>query len=457
VIARRHLHGGRDELVLFDTDGDRVLLLDARAWWVLGEADGTRDLAGVLAAARRHGATWSTEEVAQLFTELDQLGMLVEGAPLSLVEGELTARHRDDRRPIHELPGSRYHCDGRGGCCRHYTSVAFTAADVQRACATAPGRCNASNEPTRVFLPITGSAPTTVRAVMLVDGACAYLDSDDACSLHRAGGIANKPIGCRWFPARIVDDGTELRAAPAIECACPARPSDDGEPLLPEQVRCAADLPPGIVIAVVPPHVRVVDEVLVDRAPVCAELDRFVQGVGDPARACWSWGAALAHARAWVPSDAPPPGARAELDVRRIAAAAGTIAARAAARAEAETLWRGEHHPACDRLRTIAAAAGVLAAPTAARMLLELPAPDPALEQHVLRAAVFVRAWLERGPLALRLTELALQLWIARALPSFVSPAADVTLRETPLAALLGTWRTHGLARGLGLVDEEAA
>jgi hypothetical protein len=66
-----------------------------------------------------------------------------------------------------------------------------------------------------------------------------------------------------------------------------------------------------------------------------------------------------------------------------------------------------------------------------------------------------VRAWLERGPLALRATELALQLWIARAVPSLLSPRADTTLREAPLAAVIGAWRTYGLGRALGVLDEE--
>ncbi|MBC8068534.1 MAG: hypothetical protein IAG13_09390, partial [Deltaproteobacteria bacterium] len=128
-----------------------------------------------------------------------------------------------------------------------------------------------------------------------------------------------------------------------------------------------------------------------------------------------------------------------------------------AARAQAEALWRGDDHPACDRLRTIAAAATVLGSPTIVGTLVDLPPDDPELEQHVLRAAVFVRAWLERGPLALRLTELALQLWIARAVPSLLSPRADATLREAPLAAVIGSWRTYGLGRALRVPDEASS
>ncbi|MBC8069897.1 MAG: hypothetical protein IAG13_16285, partial [Deltaproteobacteria bacterium] len=335
VVARRHLRAGHDELVLFDGEHERVLVLDARAWWVLGEADGTRDLDGVLAAARRHGASWSGPEVASFFAELDRLGLLADGAPESLVDGEVTARHTGDARSIRELPGARYHCDGRGGCCRNYASVAFTAADAQRACVSAPGRCNASNEAARVFLPMTGSAPTAVRAVMLVDGACAYLDPDGACALHRIGGIDNKPIGCRWYPARIVDDGTELRAAPRIECVCPARPSPGGAPLLPEHVRCAGDLPAGIVIGQVPAQVRVIDRELAERAAACEQLDDFLARVEEPARGCWGWAAQLERARGLVGYQP-----HAKLDVDRIAAAAAAVAVRAAARHNASACAR---------------------------------------------------------------------------------------------------------------------
>ncbi|HWB75962.1 MAG TPA: hypothetical protein VG755_13430 [Nannocystaceae bacterium] len=447
VVVRRHLRAGKDELALFDSERERVLVLDARAWWVIGEADGTRDLPGIISSARRRGATWSDAQIQELFDELGREGLLADGTPSGFLGGEVTLPHRDDHREIVVMPGASYHCDGRGSCCRSYATIAFIPADVHRACATAPTRCNAGDDPSRVFLPLTGSAPSTIRAVTLADGSCAFLDADGACGLHRVGGSENKPVGCRWFPTQLVDDGTEIRASPAIECACPARPDERGAPLLPAHVRTAADLPAGIVIGRVWERVRVVDDVDADRADALAVLDAFGSAIDgrDLARAMWSWSLALLQHKALVPHtddrDAPA--------IEPIAAWARMIAARASARAEAEALWRGERNLVCDRLRTIAAAAGVLGSPIAARALVEMAAPDPALEAHVVRSAVFGRAWLERGPLASRLAELALQLWIARALPAFLSEAADTTLREVPLAALLGAWRTCGLSRAL--------
>ncbi len=438
--------------MLFDTERERVLVIDGRAWWVLGEADGTRDLPGIVAAARRRGATWTATQVERFFADLDAQRLLVDGAPASLVAGEAAPRHADDTRPIVVMPGSEYVCDGRGGCCRSYATIAFVPADVHRACASAPLRGNAAHDPTRMFLPITGSAPTPIRAVTLVDGACAYLEADGACELHRIGGIDNKPVGCRWFPAQLVDDGEAIRAAPSIECVCPARPHPSGAPLVPETMRTPAALPTGVVIGRVPERVRIVDDVEGDRAPACAAIDRFVATLDDVdvARALWGWSIALGDAQQLVEHGRPP----SAVAVARISSIAGLIAARASARASAEALWRAADHPVCTRLRAIATAASVLGSPTAAGALVELRAADPELEARVVRAAAFVRAWLERGPLATRLAELAMQLWIARALPAFVGEDADVTLRETPLAAVLAVWRTCGLARALGSYEE---
>ena len=41
--------------------------------------------------------------------------------------------------------------------------------------------------------------------------------------------------------------------------------------------------------------------------------------------------------------------------------------------------------------------------------------------------------------------DLALQMWLARAVTVFVDPSHDVTLREAPLAAVVATWRAQRL------------
>lgn len=421
--------------MLLDARRDRVVVLPASAWSVLCHADGTRDVAGVVAAARRFGATVDVAGAEALLDELEALAWLGDGAPEGLLEGDAQAIAPDDRRWVREMVAGRYRCDGRGDCCRSYPTISLTPVDVHRVSAAMADDPMLAHRSHRVFLPTVGSAPTPMRAIALVDGACRFLEHDGACGVHRHGGAAAKPIGCAWFPTRLVDDGVEIRAAPVVECVCVARPDPSAAPLLPEIQACA--LPLGITLSRLPERVRFGGGREVDRSIAVATLEGIV--ARDPARALWTWSVALGQGEAWC---GVPEGAA--IDASAVARRFGEVAERARIRAELESTWRGPDDMVCRRLRLLAVAAGMLAAPSVAALVVEAEG-DAALERHVLDAAIFSRSVLVGEDVARAVGEVALQMWLARATAAFVGEEHDVTLRETPLAAVAATWRAHRL------------
>lgn len=430
VVVRRNVIGDDERVALFDAAERRTYVIDARAWTILAGCDGTRDVPGISAAAARHGVFVGEGHVAGFLDQLDRAGLLVDGPPEDLIEGEPSSERAS--KPLVEMPGARYRCDGRGGCCSTYASIVLTPDDIHRACATLPARGEAGHRPTHVFLPLAGSAPTALRAITHVDGACLYLDRDGRCGLHRAAGAAAKPVGCRWYPARLVDLGTEIRVVPSVECSCIARPVSGGDPLVPHGITDAAELPLGVTTTAIAATVELADGHAVARARAFDEVDAIAAGLDDrePVEHLWRSAATSIGAHAGDVAD--------EIAVRFAA-----LGPRCRARAEAEAAWRGSGHPLVRRLGAMALAADVLAAPTALRALLGLPASDPALEAHVLRACVFGRLWLVDAPMVERLRGTAIALAWARALPAFTpDDLDDPTTRETPLAAVQASWRT---------------
>lgn len=418
VVARLFRRDGEDRLLLLDARDDRAVVLGAMAWSVLCHADGTRDVVGLVGAARRFGADIGARAIQSMLEDLDRLGWIVDGAPDTVLEGLPQALAPNDTRTIREMVTARYRCDGRGACCRSYPTISLTPDDVHRASATMTDDPALAHRQHRVLLPLFGSAPTPMRAVGLVDGGCRFLEPGGACGVHRRGGAAAKPIGCAWFPTRLVDDGEEIRAAPAIECICPARPDPTAAPLLPEMRAC--DLPLGVTLSRVPERVATADGE-VDRSAAIAALERLVDH-DDPPTALW----------------------RSSVDPRRVAARCTAVAARATTRAAVERTWRAADDVVVRRLEAVAITARLLSAPVAAQLVIET-APADALERHVLDVAVFSRALLVGGDLVRAAEELALQMWIARAVTSFVDATTDVTLAETPLAAVTATWRAQRL------------
>ncbi len=431
VLARLDRRGDARTLVLFDRRHGRTLVLEGRSWALLGQADGTRDLQGLVAAARGLGVRIGAEPAAQLLAQLDALGLLVEGAPEAIHTGvpEPSPWH-DDARAIEVWPQARYHCDGRGGCCRVYPSVLVLPDDVHRAAATLPEDHELGHAPQWASTPVCGSAPTVRRTLALVEGGCRFHRQGEGCSLHARGGAAAKPLGCRWFPAQLVDDGDALRATVAIECACVAHHDPRGEPLLPPEVVRGADLPRGSVVARVPAQVGLAAEVSLPRADAIAWLEAMPDDDDDVAATV------LRHAAALLPAR--------DHDASAIVTAAATrlVPVLTAALAR-ERCWRGADEPVCVRLTTMLGAARLLASPTAAALLLASAPSDPALERRALAAARFGRLWLLEGELHANALEFAISVWLARAVAALVPAHADATLRETPLAAVLASLRVY--------------
>jgi lysine-N-methylase len=435
VIARSQVRAGERIVALHDPFAKTIHVVGEREWTVLGCADGTRDLDGIAAAARRLGVDIQVATIAEFLATLARLGWIAEGPPAELLAGRASAIHATPPdRPVVAMPEARMRCDGSGGCCRSYASIVFLPADVHAAELAMP----AHDDAVARWLPVHGSAPTVARAVGLADGACPFLDRAGLCTIHARLGHERKPLGCRWYPARVRDDGESVRVAPAIECVCVARPRPDGDSILPDGITSAGDLPLGVAVETVQDMVAVATGRELPRATACGLADALAEAAtpGDAIGWLWTLANALDEAR---PVDAR---AHAPMPAAALAEAAGRWASAAAARHTAESVWRSANDPVCVRLRTLATAAALLSSPTAAAALLATPADDAALETYVVRAGTWGRLWLGGPPLADVLREHAIVFALARAMAAVVPAEADATLAHAPLAALLAVRRT---------------
>jgi len=253
VAARRH-HVGSDVVVaLHDERTDRVATIGEREWTLLAMADGTRDVEGILAAARRAGRHARREHLAAFLDQLDAAGMLAEGpslppgreeAPSDEAATSDGASGPEGRLGVRAMPGFSLRCDGAGTCCRLYPTTVFTPREARAALHFDPE----GPDETERFTPEQGSErlPWRGRAVAMVDGRCSFLASDGRCGLHAAGGASAKPLGCRRYPVRLVRDHRELRVAVAPECACVFQsvlaPAQPPEPLVDPWPRHGHDL-----------------------------------------------------------------------------------------------------------------------------------------------------------------------------------------------------------------------
>lgn len=281
VFPRRHLTSAGRLVVLLDTDKNRSLPIAERSYRVLSAMDGTRDVEGIARRVRLDGGRAEAGEVAAFVAELAEAGLVGEAPEEPSDEEQATLRAplptplppEDPTRALEELPGFRLECDGRGSCCRFYPTVAFTPLEAARARTYLPEVLDAGHVEARAFLPIAGR-DTTLLAVSLDKGRCAYLEPSGACGVHRAAGAAAKPLGCRTYPARFVDDGISVRVSPWFECACVASSArgdrGEGASLVPGEAHTRAELPPGVHVEHLPELVAVAEGRAASRAELAA-------------------------------------------------------------------------------------------------------------------------------------------------------------------------------------------
>ncbi len=456
ALLRRHLVGGRELLIVHDTLREEVLEIDERQLQILLGCDGTRDLGGIVLAAVRAGAYHRSSELETLLIELQQRGLLVDGIEVT----HSPAQARGDR-PLEVLDRFVLTCDGNGGCCQSYGSIAFSAAEADRAVAAVPelladGRSGsgpgAARGAAHLFLPLTGSVAGAQCAVTLVDGRCAFLDDDQRCRIHSSAGGAAKPRGCQIFPATFVDDGTAIRVSVAVECPCvlASLGRTDGEPLIAPGTDWAGDLS-ACRIERLPLEIAVTPETTAPRAELrhwaAGVAERF-DAVDDGVAAFWALGAAVLESGLSVPAahqaldQAAPPTVGA-LTMRLMALAATTRAKR-----DSVAGWRSDQ----DRARRLSIwlddVAQALLEPATAQARL---ADRPGLADHerfYFRATLFGHhLWSREQSLAQALRDRAIRLLLARQAACSVPPECqDDASVPYPLTAVEVMMRGQGLA-----------
>ncbi|MEP7123996.1 MAG: YkgJ family cysteine cluster protein [Byssovorax sp.] len=456
VLARRHITAGEVVIVLHDQRTGRLVQLGPREWGLLAASDGTRDLEGIVLAARREGAHARVPALQAFLEQLHGADLLADGAPDdTAAEASEPDRSPEPEpeslpadRPLDVLPDFSLHCDGSGSCCRIYASVIFGPVEAARARALFPQIQGGGDRHEKVFLPDHGSAPTGGSAVTLVDGRCAYLGETGHCAIHaRAGGPA-KPIGCNLFPASFLDDGERVAVSASVECACilasVGRPG--GAPLIAPEARFRGDLDPSVFVASLPSHLAITYAVRANRADVRA-WSRRIEALSPPsdvARTLWSLAAAIDEHGL---DAAPLPAFEAPLAIApsEIHPWFEALARRAARRAREDAVWRSERDLARLATSWIAEAAEGLVSSDVA----SIPASTPAVatsEAFYLRAALHGYKLFGDLPLTTALRDRAVRLLVARALPDvFARAGATDPACAYPLALVEAMLRGHGL------------
>ncbi|MGK4005436.1 YkgJ family cysteine cluster protein [Sorangium sp. So ce1036] len=454
VLARRHLIGEEEIIVLHDIRTGQLLQLGGREWGLLAVADGTRDVEGIVLAAAREGAHARVRAAEDFFAELHAAGLLAAedavetAAPPGAGEAAMDERARRDR-PIEVLPDFSLHCDGRGSCCRLYASVIFDPEEAARARALRPDVLSGGARHERAFTPERGAWPCAASAVALRDGRCAYLEGGGRCSLHAIGGPEAKPLGCRIFPVSFLDDGESVRVSVAVECACVltsvGRPA--GAPLLDPRLRVLGDLDERVHVAELPERVEVAPGVTAARAELVAWSRRLAAAPppADLAAGLFSLAAAV-EARGLAADTLARYERPGPLDPAALAPWLAALHARAARREREDAAWRSERDLARMAARWIAAAAAALGDPELLGALLSAPVERPERERLYLRAALHGHRLLGALPLSLALRDRAVRLVVSRALPAiFAAVGASDPACAEPLALVEAMLRAHGL------------
>lgn len=454
ALARRHVVDDAEHVVIFDQRTGQVVLVSPQTWEALAVADGTRDVEGIRLAARRAGVVTSADEIARTLQQLHALGLVAGPSERRGPARVVIERTTPPSRPIEPLPRFDLRCDRSGACCRNYATVLMTTEDVERARAWLPDHRVGSWRGERLFLPVAGSEPSALLAPAHRNGACGYLEPEGTCAVHRAGGLAAKPVGCAVFPTVFTDDGISVRASVKTECACvldsaTATAVVIDEPWLDPTWQTAGDLPPLVAVQRLHERLALSAELTLPTAQVRAFVEAWFAAPtpGDVAAAAWGMAATLqargpdAGLEAWSQSS--------PVAADEVAPWVSHLYARARRRAHDNAQWRSEADAVRSGVEWLAAAAAVLTDVEALAELLAAEPEDTATEHFYLRAAAHGYGMFDR-PLTDTLRDRAVRIWLSRVM-RWLAPGARDAARRQPLA------RVDALLRGYGIgnyVDE---
>lgn len=446
VFARRHRHDGSRIVVLHDTKRDVTVRVAERAWTLISGMDGTRDLAGLAAFTMRRGVPLDAAEIATFLSDLAKEELIEDGPGTVDPPREQQSGADTPDRPVLALPGFSLRCDGSGTCCRFYPSVIFSPLEAARARARLPLVEDAGLEQHRGFTPLAGTDDRLL-AVALADGRCAYLEADLRCGIHRSGAAADKPLGCRVYPARFVDDGAAIRVSPWLECGCVLASGIaghlDGEPLT--TAALASELEPAIFVERLPERVRAGDAVQIERARLSdLSLELADAKIGDGVAALLGLADALDAGRfdeARNALDSPPP-----RTIEPVAEALAAIRQRLTQLAAEE--WRSQKDFPRQLFNALLGALDLVDAMP--DELLRGPGAYREAEAFHVRALLFGHQLVHakhRHSMATLARDRALRALLARALGVTASLAdlTDLAFRQ-PLALVEACSRAYGLA-----------
>jgi lysine-N-methylase len=300
-------------------------------------------------------------------------------------------------RGVRSLPDYTFTCDGSGGCCAQYPSIALDAADARRALASGMRLLPEDADAARTLMPFDGTGARRRVAMALVEGRCIQLDADGKCAIHRAAGEAAKPKGCRVYPLTFLDDGERVRVSVGFECTCvftsAARVATD--PLV--ETRLAADLPDGARVRTLPDVIPIAGQTGARRETAIAWMD----GLGTTIEGVDVVGALLDGARRLVGEAGEAAGEPPSLD-----ALLASYASAFAAADESSSAWRAESDR-IRRMRSIVREASARARPSTS-------ASDAQAEAFFLRASLFGLDYLGPLPIVHAMMGAAARLVIAR-------------------------------------------
>ncbi len=495
VLPRRHVIDGEEKVLLHDQQRDEVLQIGPREWGVLEAADGTRDVEGIVVAARRSGAYARVAAVRRLLERLAERGMLDAGEAAEPPSGDVKdvdesgdervdvespERATDSKsagvveassdsdvesraeptqpvqapepssggaKPLIPVPGGDLRCNGAGTCCRLYGTVMLSPVELRRVQTVLPDWRVGPVPPERWGMPVRGSEPGPILASVARDGACGFLQDDGLCAVHRAGGAEAKPFGCRAFPRIYVDDGVAVHVSVKPECPCVLEPKEgDAEPVIDPAYTDAESLPSLVVVDVLPDSLELHRGRWIDRASVRRWFSQIAQRPAprDPAATAWALADRIGAEGLPEPDDeawsaGPPP-----VDVVRPWISA--LHRRALARAREHAAWRSSSDLVRRMSTSLALLTRLLQDPDVLAEALAEPPEHPEHEARFWQTGVHAYRWPRNGAIDLALRDDAVRVWVARSLPlTLEDDGGDPDLRA-PLALVEAMLRAHGVA-----------